>query len=66
MSKGLPTTMGAVPIWVACTATWGHGDIHEPRLLPKTMSESVVLPRLGSVLISVALLPPRDMEMLRI
>lgn len=35
---------GALPIWVACTATWGDGDI-QTRLLPRVVSGSMDLPR---------------------
>lgn len=47
------TVTGAMLIWVAFTATWGHGD---------HMSESVVLLQLRSVLNSMAHVAKGHME----
>ena len=48
VSKG-HTAAEPMPIWKACTATWGNTDI-QTQLLQRTISGSMVLLQLGSVL----------------
>lgn len=43
------TSMRVMPIWVACTATWGHVD----NLAQVAAKDHVLLPQLVSVLMSL-------------
>lgn len=45
-----------------CTITWAHGDVWLWRL-PRAMSGSMALLKLGSVLMSLVMLPPKSIWM---
>ena len=44
----------AMQIWVASAAPWSHGEVLAWTMLPRTMSGSMDLQRLGSRVVSMA------------